>query len=71
MKIEDLINVIDAKITETKANAYEERIRVEAKNEGRIEASINIRNAIIDYVNRVYNEKQEAEKEKAKNKPNK
>ena len=71
MKIEDIINVIDAKITETKANAYEERIRVEAKNEGRIEASINIRNAIIDYVNRVYNEKQEAEKEKAKNKPNK
>ena len=70
MQITDIISLLEETERDAKALAYEEKIRVEAKGEGRVEALDVFKRRLINYVETEYKKEQEQEKENKKEKTN-
>ena len=70
MTIQELINEIDKTINDARVDAYTEKVECEARNRGKLEAYMNIKNVIITKIQAEQEEleKKKAEKEKEDNK---
>ena len=70
MTIQELINEIDKTINDARVDAYTEKVECEARNRGKLEAYMNIKNVIIKKIQAEQEEleKKKAEKEKEDNK---
>lgn len=68
---QDLLDIMNKAVDEAQATAYAEKIQTEALNRGRIEATVNLREALVKFVSEKQKAQVKAEEEKAKEKTKK
>lgn len=68
MTINNILELLDSEIKNTQANAYIERIKVDAKNEGKLETLYLIKNTITSILKNEEESKKQEQNKKEENK---